>query len=172
MVNATSSVRFTPIVRAATPSARFPSGSTLRSSSSATLRDPRSFFRRAVATVSSSVVAYPHDDPTPAAVANASVDKVLRVEATRTMTAPSMRELLRVAYAREGAAAEDVEPLLHEWTFDLRRGDVLLAGYDGWRELTTFIPPHLGRIDIHGIDFMRATWRLFLAPSRSRGLLG
>jgi len=171
MVSATSSVRSTPIVRPATASAPFPCGSTLRFSGSAILRDPRSLLRRPVATVSSSVVAYPHDDLTPAAVASASIDKVLRVEATRTMTAPSMRELLRVAYAREGAGADDVEPLLDAWTFDLRSGDVLLAGYDGWREITTFIPPHLRPIDVPGIDFMRATWRLFLAPS-SRGLLG
>lgn len=150
------------------PSSPFRMGATLRFAGCRVLRDRRRFFRRAVANVSSSIIAYPHDDLSPRAVADASVEKILRIEMLRTMPQASMRDLLARAYAEEDAVESEVAMLLRAWTFDLRRRDVVLVGYDGWREITSFITPSLDRIDVPGIDFMRATFRLFLAPTDRR----
>lgn len=169
MATATSLRLFPPaggVTQASTP--YYYSGSTLRFAGSTVLRDRRRLFRRSIALVSSSVVAYPHEEPSAAALADACVDKVLRVEMMLSMTDDAMRVFLRAAYESEGLTTAEVDALLEAWTFDLRRGDVVLVGYDGWREVTTFILPQLGRIDIHGVAFMRATWRALTTPSSSR----
>ncbi|MBS2011752.1 MAG: hypothetical protein JST00_02465 [Deltaproteobacteria bacterium] len=155
--------------RGATSSSPFHSGVCLRLAGEALLRDPHSLFRLAVARVSSSIVAYPSDELSLAEVADASVDKVLRVEMLRATSARTMQRLLRTGYTREGAMSRSVDALLERWTFDVERHDVLLVGYDGWREVTTIIPPRSRSIDLPGIDAMRATWRLFTAPTRRGG---
>lgn len=111
------------------------------------------------------------------AVVNMDVDKKIRLQMMRDVDAAKIRDAFNDAYDNNGyKGAPDKmanrSTFLNALNSDLKNNDNILFQYDSASKTTTLTAPNGTKASVTGVEFMKATWRLWFGHGAEQPDLG
>jgi hypothetical protein len=96
------------------------------------------------------------------AVVDMDVDKKISFKMLRDVDADKIKEALKEAYAMNGYGdGANIGKALGTFTSELKEGALTNIVYDAAKKTTPFTAAGGGSATIEGVDFMKATWRIW-----------